>query len=32
MAYVIMRQRQAAVCMFVPTPIKVIEASTKEVC
>ena len=22
-----MRQRQAAVCMFVPTPIKVIEAS-----
>ncbi len=30
MAYVIMRQRQAAVCMFVPTPIKVIEAYTKE--
>ena len=31
MAYVIMRQRQAAVCMFVPTPIKVIEASPREV-
>lgn len=30
MAYVIMRQRQAAVCMFIPTPIRVIEASSKE--
>ena len=30
MAYVIMRQRQAAICMFLPTPMKVIEASPKE--